>query len=204
MMITELFSVEAEQWVRGAMLIRPELIDSIACDRIAEDFYYAEHYRIFKTILHLHSNQVQIEILSVADGLNILTLASGEQVSSLSLSYMGDIVKNTPSVANTKLYANVVRECSLYRDIEKLGFEARDIAHTKQDLADKIAKIQHKALVPDSAANTVEVIHVSDVLTKQIQRHYDLKGQIDELSTGNTDLDQHLRGCDHLIPNGLC
>lgn len=195
MTTTELFSIEAEQWVLGAMLIRPELIDSLACDLVAEDFYYAEHYRIFKTILDLHSKQLQIDVLNVSDALNILTLASGEQVSALS--YVGEIARSIPSVANAQTYAKIVRERSVCRGIEKLGFEAREIARTKQDLADKISEIQRRALALDSETSAVEVVHAGDVLTdhiEEIQRRYDLKGQIDGLATGNADLDQHLKG----------
>lgn len=52
--MSELFSREAEQSVIGALLLRPELIDIISTDLVAEDFYYSEHSEIYRAILNLY------------------------------------------------------------------------------------------------------------------------------------------------------
>lgn len=193
--MSDLFSLEAEQSVIGALLLRSELIDIISADLVPEDFYYTENKEIYRAVLNLRKRNVQIDVISLADVLGIITLSNGEQVSAIT--YLGTIAKNTASVANAKLYADIVRDKSVCRDIEYLGVEARDIAHSKQELTDKISLIQSKSLTLDSATTAHEILHASDVLrdhVEEIQRRFDLGGKIDGLSTGNIDLDDKLMG----------
>lgn len=193
--MSNLFSQEAEQSLIGALLLRPELIDVISADLVPQDFYYSENKEIYRSILNLHKRNVQIDVISLAETLELITLSTGEQVNALS--YLGSIAKNTPSVTNAKLYADIIREKSVCRDIESLGIEARDIAHSKQDVSDKISLVQSKAMTLDSATTTRDILHASDVLrehVEEIQRRFDLKGQMDGLSTGNSDLDKKLMG----------
>lgn len=191
----EIYNLVAEQSVIGALLIRPELIDTITCDLVADDFFFSEHKAIFQAILGVRKKNVPIDVISVAEELGLLTFSSGETTNPLV--YLADIARNTPSVANAKAYADMVRERSVCRSIEQIGMQARDIARSKQPLADKIAAIQKLALDLDSATNTTDVVHASDVLrvhVEEIQRRFDLGGQIDGLSTGNKTLDDYLCG----------
>ncbi|MFD1260512.1 replicative DNA helicase [Entomomonas asaccharolytica] len=193
--MSELFSQEAEQSVIGALLLRPELIDIISTYLVAEDFYYSEHSEIYRTILNLYKKNIQIDIISVAETIELLRFSNGEVTNPLI--YLAEIAKNTPSVVNAKLYADIVRERSVCREIEKLGLVAREIAISKQDLPDKISLIQSKALSLDSATTSHDVVHASDVLVnhvEELQRRFDQGGQIDGLSTGLSDLDDKLMG----------
>ena len=193
--MSEIFSLEAEQSVIGALLLRPELIDIISGDLVPEDFYYSENKEIYRTILNLQKRNVQIDVISVSDAIELLTFSDGETTNPLI--YLAEIAKNTPSVVNAKLYADIVRERSVCREIELLGIEAKDIARSKQPLADKISLVQGKVLSLDSATTSHDVVHASDVMrdhVEELQRRFDLGGKIDGLSTGLTDLDEKLMG----------
>lgn len=90
-----------------------------------------------------------------------------------------------------------MREKAVCRELVKLGHDAIEIAQTKQELPDKIAAIQSKALSLDSSSNMHDVVHASDVLinhVEEIQRRFALGGEIDGLSTGNEDIDKRLMG----------
>lgn len=193
--MSNLFSLEAEQSVIGSLLVRPDLIDVISSNLVPANFYYPEHVEIFRTILNLQKKNTQVDVISVADALVEITFSTGER--EYPLAYLTDLVRNTPSVVNAKTYADIVKDYSVCRDIVKISYEAKDIAESKIDMQDKISKVNSLVALLDSETNDNEVIHISDILPKhveEIQRRFDLGGEIDGLSTGHIDLDNSLLG----------
>lgn len=191
----ELFSQEAEQSVLGAMLLRPELIDTLSSELTAEDFYYSENGEIYRAILKLRNENKKIDVLTVTERLGMIQLSNGETIDPLH--YVGSIARNTPSVANAQAYADIVRERSVCREMVTIGQFANEVAYSQESTADKISLIQGKALALDSETTMHEVSHAGDVLVdhvEELQRRFDLGDTIDGLSTGNDDLDEKLGG----------
>ena len=69
------YSVEAEHGLLGAMMQRPELIDSLSDDLTAEAFYFPENADVYRAIMSLRSAGKAIDFLTV--GNHIGTLATG-------------------------------------------------------------------------------------------------------------------------------
>lgn len=185
------YSLESEQSVLGAMMLRPELIDILSSDLSAEDFYLADHAEMFRAILALHSDSKPVDAVTVGSRIGEF-LEGGSAIA-----YAAEIVKNTPSVANARSYADTVRERSLDRSLISLGARINEIAFSDQPTADKIAYAQSEALALEGESATAEVIKAEDILDDYIevlQARADRGDGIDGLSTGIPDLDEKLQG----------
>ncbi|MEE4461051.1 replicative DNA helicase [Azotobacter chroococcum] len=185
------YSLEAENGVLGAMIKRPELIDVLSADLSAEDFYWPEHADVFRAILGLVAAGQPVDVLTVGDALT--SVPEGHT----GLSFAGEIVHNTPSVANAGRYAEIVKERSLDRSLILCSDRLNEIAHGNQPAAEKVAAAQAEVLALDADAATAEVVMAGDVLRSHLpvlERREELKGELDGLSTGIPDLDEKLQG----------
>ncbi len=104
-------SIEAEQSLLGGLLL-----DNAAWDRIADqvseaDFYRDDHRRIFRHIARLIEAARPADVVTVYESLE--KAAEAEQAGGMA--YLGEIANNTPSAANIKRYAEIVRERAILR-----------------------------------------------------------------------------------------
>ncbi|KIQ60198.1 replicative DNA helicase [Pseudomonas fluorescens] len=188
------YSIEAEHGLLGAMMLRPELIDTLSDDLSAESFYFPENAEVFRGIMAVRSAGQAVDFLTVAE--HIGTMPNGDRA----LGYCGEIVDNTPSVASAATYAAIVRERAIDRALYDLGSQAMDIAQGDQDTQAKIAAIQTAAMAIDGGSGADEVVKASDVLIDQLevwQERHDrfTSGQtLIGMSTGLTELDEKLGG----------
>jgi replicative DNA helicase len=119
-------SIEAEQSVLGGLLLDNGAWDRIA-DVVAEaDFYRADHRTIFRHIAQLIEQNRPADALTVAESLE----RSGRLADVGGQSYIGSLALNTPSAANIRRYAEIVRERSILRSLAAVGTEIADSAYT--------------------------------------------------------------------------
>lgn len=185
------YSQEAEQGVLGAMLIKPELIDILAADLKASDFFFAYNRDVFKAIQALRGRNVSVDFLTVADEIGMLD--NGEN----SLAYVAELHRNTPSAANAKAYANIVLERSIDRALIAAAANVHDIATGDSSTEDKIAQAHAEIMGISTETAGAETITAGEALTKHIaelERREQLGGKIDGLLTGIDALDQKLLG----------
>ena len=117
-------SIEAEQAVLGGLML-----DNQGWDRFADiisdnDFYRHDHRLIFRAIENLSANNSPFDAVTVSQMLKThehLEEAGG-------LAYLGELVRDTPSAANLKAYAEIVRERSVLRQLIEVGTEIADSA----------------------------------------------------------------------------
>jgi replicative DNA helicase len=185
------YSLEAEQGVLGAMLIRPDLIADIAAEVTATDFYYADHVVIFRTIVAMDDGRSGIDVVSVAD--KIGRFENGD----FAMGYLGEIQRNTPSAANAMTYTRIVKERSLDRKLIDAAQQVHDLAHSDSPTADKVAQAQAAVLAIDGSTEDNAEAELEECLPNHIeilQYRHDNKGKLDGLATGYKDLDDALMG----------
>lgn len=185
------YSLEAEQGVLGAMLIRPDLIADIAAEISATDFYYADHVMIFRAIVSMDDGKSGIDVLSVAD--KIGRFDNGD----FAMAYLGEIHRNTPSAANAMTYTRIVKERSLDRKLIEAAQQVHELAHSDSPTADKVAQAQAAVLAIDGSADDDAEVELEDCLPDHVeilQARFDNKGKLDGLATGHKDLDEALMG----------
>ncbi|AIL60916.1 replicative DNA helicase [Pseudomonas alkylphenolica] len=194
------YSLDAEHGLLGAMMIRPELIDTLSDDLSPESFYFAENAEVFRGIMAVRANGKAVDFLTVGE--QIGSLPNGDRA----LAYCAEIVNNTPSVANAKTYAGIVRERAIERALYSLGEHAMEIAQGAEDVQAKIAAVQAAAMAIDCGDGDDDIVKVGDVLVDQLEVWQDrhdrhARGEtLIGLSTGLKDLDEKLGGLqpDHL------
>ena len=101
-------SVEAEQSVLGGLLLDNASWDWVA-DIVGEhDFYRPEHGLIFQSIGKLISSNHPADVLTVHEELKTVGIAE-----SYGISYLNQLASNTPSSANIRGYAEIIKPINL-------------------------------------------------------------------------------------------
>jgi len=190
----ELHSLEAEHGVLGAMMLQPHLIDVISDGLSADAFAWTENAELFRLIRELNDAGQPIDVITLAERREYL---AGDI---RTMAYAAEVIKNTPSVANAKAYAKIVRDRAVSRQISAAAAQVDEIAHDESSIEDKIAQAQALVLGLDSGGSDGECQMIGDILREHIevlQARHDRaqKGQtMDGLSTGIPDLDKYTQG----------
>lgn len=187
----ELHSLEAEHGVIGAMLIQPHLIDVISEGLVGGDFFWAQNEELFRLIITMRDEHQPIDVITLSERKPILIGDIG------TMAYAGEIQKNTPSAANAKSYARIVKDRSMSRSLLSASTDIADLAHDQLPIEDKIAQAQSIILGLDGNAQDNECQMVGDILRDHVdilQARSDRAGEIDGLTTGIPDLDANLQG----------
>jgi len=203
-------SLEAEQSVLGGLLLDNAAFDKIA-DMVAEgDFYRDEHRRIFRQISKLLERGKPADAVTVAERLE----QSGEAGETGGLAYLGELAANTPSAANIRRYAEIVRERAILRQLVTAGDEIAGSAlnplgrDAKTLLDDAEAKVF--AIAEGGFRHQSGFVHINPLLTQVVERIQELHDRdnpsdITGVPSGYHDLDgktSGLQGGDLLIVAG--
>jgi replicative DNA helicase len=112
-------SVEAEQAVLGGLMLDPIAWDNVA-DSITEgDFYRPDHRLIFAAIGALAGEAKPCDVVTVSQELE----RTGKLEGAGGLAYLSSVARDTPTAANVRAYAEIVRERSLLRQLIRAGTE---------------------------------------------------------------------------------
>ena len=103
-------SIEAEQAVLGAIIIDPQVFDTIGGMLTAEDFYLEDHKHIFTTLTRMYMQNKTIDSVTLVNELSEFSGKSQEN----SIQYIALITNSVPAVSNVKDYARIVKEKSIF------------------------------------------------------------------------------------------
>src|SRR3954471_11923025 len=121
-------SVEAEQAVLGGLLLSNQSFDRVG-DVVSEsDFYRADHRILWRAITKLIDDSKPADVLTVTEALKI----SGEIQDVGGLAYLHQLASGTPSAANIRRYAEIVRERAIMRKLAEVGTTIADLAYSPQ------------------------------------------------------------------------
>ncbi|WP_186155645.1 replicative DNA helicase [Burkholderia gladioli] len=191
-------SVESEQAVLGALMIDNGAYDVIAAELSAEDFTVGENRAIFSAITHLIVNQRPADVVTVFERLKSINSTISEP-----LRYLNDLVCATPTAANLKRYAGIVRSRSQLRGAVRAARGVIDQCHNTngKDASEIIDMAQAAFLrLSDSGARSSAGFQpIQPSLTRVVERidelfHRPNRGGITGTSTGFIDLDSRLDG----------
>ncbi len=117
-------SIEAEQSVLGGLLLENMAWDKIADIITEHDFYRHDHRLIFRSIAVLAETDKPRDVITLSEWLK----DRDELENAGGLAYLGTLAKDTPSAANIKAYADIVREKSVLRQLISIGSEISEEA----------------------------------------------------------------------------
>ncbi|MFZ9708853.1 MAG: replicative DNA helicase [Steroidobacteraceae bacterium] len=110
-------SIEAEQAVLGGLLLDAQAWDNVADVLRGDDFYRPDHRIIFEAIGHLASQGQPSDAVTVSEHLE----RNGQLNDAGGLAYLGTLARDTPTAANVRAYADIVRERALLRQLLAAG-----------------------------------------------------------------------------------
>ena len=186
-------SMEAEQAVLGSMLIDSRCISDVIGILRPEDFYLQQNREIYETIYSMFNFSEVVDPVTVLDKMKergVFTDAS--------TGYVMQLMEITPTAANVRQYAQIVRDKSLLRAIAEAATDINETVYQNAGSAADILENAEKrifALRKDSAGDSLE--HIGTVLLKVFDRLTELSesgSAIPGLSTGLSDLDRKISG----------
>src|ERR1700760_421925 len=110
-------SIEAEQSVLGGLMLDAAAWDQVADRVVAGDFYRNDHRLIFEATAALIERNQPCDAVTLAGHLESQGLL--DQVGGLA--YLGSLARDTPTTANIRAYADIVRERSVLRQLISAG-----------------------------------------------------------------------------------
>lgn len=192
-------SVEAEQSVLGGLLLENEALDKIADLLAAGDFYRHDHRLIYEHIAKLIEHNKPADIVTVAE-----SLENAAELSAVGgLAYLGALAQNTPTAANIRRYAEIVRERAVMRKLVEVGSSIAESAYSPQgrdaqqllDEAEaRIFQIAEGGKRSTEGFLDIKVLlpQVADRIDQLFQR--DSQSDVTGISTGFADLDNMTSG----------
>ncbi|HEY8118842.1 MAG TPA: replicative DNA helicase [Methylophilaceae bacterium] len=192
-------SVEAEQSVLGGLLLENEALDKIADILGASDFYRHDHRLIFDHIGRLIEHNRPADIVTVAESLE----NSAELSAVGGIAYLGALAQNTPTAANIRRYAEIVRERSVMRKLVEVGSgiaesayspQGRDAQQLLDEAEAKIFQIAEGGKRSSEGFVDIKILlpQVADRIDQLFQR--DNPNDVTGVPTGFSDLDSMTSG----------
>jgi len=192
-------SVEAEQSVLGGLLLDNTTWERIADFLTESDFYRADHRQIYHHITRL------IEVNRPADAITVSeSLESTKELEGVGgLAYIGALAQNTPSAANIRRYAEIVRERAVMRKLAETATNIAESAYNPMgrepaQLLDE-AESRIFAISEQGARTRQGFVEMQPVLTEVVERidllyNRDNPSDVTGVPTGFADLDRMTSG----------
>lgn len=192
-------SIEAEQSVLGGLLL-----DNAAFDRIADvvnddDFYRYDHKLIWQHMTKLIGLSRPADVVTVYESLS--TSGKAEEVGGLA--YLNALAHNTPSAANIRRYAEIVRERSMLRKLVTVADEISEAAFNPQgkearEILDK-AESRVFQISQEGARGSQGFLEIQPLLGQVVERidelyHREGDSEVTGVPTGFSDLDKMTSG----------
>ncbi|MBM3405846.1 MAG: replicative DNA helicase [Betaproteobacteria bacterium] len=192
-------STEAEQAVLGGLML-----DNTAFDRVAdvlreEDFYRHDHRLIWRQIARLIERSQPADVVTVLESLQ----TSGHADEAGGLAYLNALATETPSAANIRRYAEIVRDRGVLRRListsdeiatSALNPQGRDTRQLLDEAESKIFQIAE-----DGSRGEAGFQPLQDLLGKVVERidqlyNQDNTSDVTGVPTGYVDLDRMTSG----------
>lgn len=187
-------SLEAEQSLIGGILL-----DNSAWERVADlvseaDFYRDDHRRIYRHIAKLVDLGKPADVVTVFESLE----KSGEAEQAGGIAYLAEVANSTPSAANIRRYAEIVRERSILRKLVAVGDEiaASALAPSGKDAKLLLDEAEAKVfeIAEAGARHSSGFVSIQPILKQVVDRVQELydrdnPSDVTGVPTGLVDLD---------------
>lgn len=190
-MSRELFNIDAEYGLLGALFVDPTLVDEISSKVDVADFYETQNAALYRAILDCHEAGDPVDVVMVSE--HHQYLPDGGSM----LGYAATIHTNAQGTSSWKTYARVIRERAVLRKVVETAYAISESANDDLPVAEIIARGQQAmADLRDLDDGEPDYHKVSDVLSTvidTIDAKYS-KTAPKGLSTGLAELDKLIRG----------
>ncbi|MCL4469700.1 MAG: replicative DNA helicase [Sulfuricella sp.] len=192
-------SVEAEQSVLGGLLLDNSAWDKIADLITEEDFYRHDHRLIYRHISKLVEHAKPADVITVAESLE----NTAKLVDAGGLAYLGALAQNTPSAANIRRYAEIVRERAVLRRLAEVGSGIAEsaLSQTGRSVAQLLDEAEARVfeIAEAGARGKQGFVEIQPLLTQVVERidmlfQRENPSDVTGIPTGFQDLDEKTSG----------
>ncbi len=190
-------SVEAEQAVIGGLMLAPDSLDRVGDFLTEHDFYRRDHRLIYRAIRELSEKNKPFDAVTLGEWFEVNSLS--EQIGGTG--YLIELASSTPSAANIRAYAEIVREKAVMRQLIEAGTEivndgfqpeGRDSQEVLSAAEMKVFKIAEQGR--RGRADFVPLREAMKDAFGILQERYENQGNVTGLPTGFHDLDEMTAG----------
>ena len=190
-------SVEAEQAVLGGLMLAPDSLDRVGDLLVEGDFYRRDHRLIYRAIRELSEKNRPFDAVTLGEWFEANSLS--EQIGGTS--YLIELANTTPSAANIRAYAEIVREKAVLRQLIDAGTEivndgfqpeGREVQEVLSAAEMKVFKIAEQGR--RGRADFVPLREAMKDAFQLLQERYENQGAVTGLPTGFHDFDEMTAG----------
>ena len=190
-------SIEAEQAVLGGLMLNNSAWELVGDKVSEEDFYRADHRLIFRALAELAEQDKPRDVVTVGEWLE----NNGDLEKAGGLLYVGTLAKDTPSAANIRAYADIVRERSVLRQLIATSNDIAESAYNPEgrepkellDFAEtKIFKIAEQGMKSETGFQNIKSLMGQAV--DRIDELFNRDSPITGIETGFTKFDELTAG----------
>ncbi|MBQ0125595.1 MAG: replicative DNA helicase [Clostridiales bacterium] len=157
------YSVEAEQSVLGAILIKPESVYHVSNVIKEEDFYLKEHREIYAAMRDLFMQNREIDLVTLID----MLVSRGTYDKENGSKYIHVIAETVPSASNLDDYMRIVKEKAVLRSLIEAAEEIRDEAYeSKGEVKYIVDSAEAKIFNVAKDNETKNFVKISDALAR--------------------------------------
>lgn len=187
-------SAEAELAVLGGLLMRSQLMNSIADILSPEDFYLPAHKLIFKAFLDLYTKSEPIDLVSTAE-----LLRSRQELEAVGGAvYLGELAQAVVTGANAEHYAGIVRRKAMQRDLidacADIIINAHDSAQEIEDVLDQSEQAIFSVSRRAAKKEFLSTAELADKVFDNLSRLADAHDVVTGVTTGFEQLDRLTAG----------
>ncbi len=190
-------SIEAEQAVLGGLMLSADAYDRVADLLVKEDFYRRDHQLIWQAISELAEKNRPYDAVTLGEWFESKGLA--EQVAGGA--YLVELASTTPSAANIKAYADIVRDKAILRQLIEVGTEIVNDGFQPdgRESGEILAKAEQQVfrIAEAGAHGKQDFTPVNRAMTEAfdiLQKRFENGGGITGLPTGYDEFDQMTAG----------
>ena len=190
-------SVEGEQAVLGGLLLSSRAWEQVADVVTEADFYREDHRLIFRAIYELNERSKPCDAVTVTEWF----VAHGKVEQIDGGSYISQLASSTPSAANVKAYAEIVREKSILRQLIDAGAEITSgvFASDGRDSQELLEEAERRvfAIADQGVRSNSDYVTVQETIKEaieKIQELHEFDGEITGTPTGFKKFDELTAG----------
>lgn len=186
-------NLEAEQSVIGSMILDSRCVPDVIELLRADDFFLRENREIFETLHHMFSMSQPIDPITLLDRMEARGVRSDS-----SENYIKQLLEITPSAANVKYYAEIVRDKALLRAVGTAANEIDELVYAGDDDASNVLDAAEQKIYDIRQGRTLQQFRpIGEVLTDvydNLNQLALLKGELPGLTTGFPQVDMITTG----------
>ena len=193
----EQHSSTAERSVIGSIVLENTSYDKISHVLMPHDFFSLPHQLLYNHIQRLAEEGTPFDVITLTD-----SLTKTQEINKVGgLSYIAELVNDTPTSANIWSYAQIVKKKAIRRSLQKALLDSNDLVFNheilnEEELLDTVEKniISVRENIDTNSDDFRPISSVMKNVMDQIDQLAESNSTITGLSTGFIDIDNMTSG----------